>query len=148
MSEALKPHCVIVDTNIWCSECLLKTTVGRNFVYVLQRQGGFIGLPEVVELELTENVVKVGRKAGSRWWTVSTLMDLDTRAPTDEEMGQKVKERLTELDKLIHRVPFTLEHAKAALQMVNAKVAPNSDEDQQFKDSAIWQATKKNETAD
>jgi hypothetical protein len=37
-------------------------------------------------------------------------------------------------------VPFTIEHAKAALSMVNAKSPPNGENNQQFKDSAIWQA--------
>jgi len=38
------------------------------------------------------------------------------------------------------RVPFTLEHAKAALEMVDARMPPNGEKNQQFKDSAIWQA--------
>ena len=41
---------------------------------------------------------------------------------------------------MLVRVPFTFEHAKAALNMVIAKSPPNMPRDQQFKDSAIWQA--------
>jgi hypothetical protein len=55
-------------------------------------------------------------------------------------LEKKAQERLTELGKVILRVPFTLEHAKEALDMVDARVPPNGPKNQQFKDSAIWQA--------
>lgn len=55
-------------------------------------------------------------------------------------MEDKVDARIAELAPILVRVAFTLDHAKAALDMVNAKVPPNGPKNQQFKDSAIWQA--------
>jgi hypothetical protein len=41
---------------------------------------------------------------------------------------------------LLKRAPFTLEHAKSALRRVNEESPPNGLKNQQFKDSAIWEA--------
>ncbi|HUT92301.1 MAG TPA: PIN domain-containing protein [Thermoguttaceae bacterium] len=141
-----KPDCVVIDTNIWRSELLLKTPVGASFVYTLGRQRAFLGLPEVVEQELTRQIVEAGHLAAealeksSR--TINTLTDspFPPSIPTDAALEEKVVERLRHLESILVRVPFTLEHARAALEMVNAKVAPNGEKNQQFKDSAIWQA--------
>ncbi len=72
-----------------------------------------------------------------------TLTDdpfLGAELPTLDKLNQKVDERIAQLAPVLTREPFTVEHAKAALAMVNAKVPPNGEKNQQFKDSAIWQA--------
>ena len=141
-----KPDCVVIDTNIWRSQLLLKTPLGMSLVYTLGRQQGFIGLPEVVERELTRQIQEAGSEAADALTKssriISTLTDSPFHAPipTETELEEKVAARLVELDPILVRVPFTLEHSKAALDMVNAKVPPNSEKNQQFKDSAIWQA--------
>lgn len=138
--------CVVIDTNIWRSELLLKTPVGVSFVYTLGRQHGFIGLPEVVEGELTRQIVQAGHEAAETLEKssriISTLTDslFPASIPADAALEKKVLDRLRELEPILVRVPFTLEHARGALEMVNAKVAPNGEKNQQFKDSAIWQA--------
>src|SRR5438094_4585125 len=134
-----KPLCVVIDTNIWRSQLLLKTPVGLSLIYALQRQSGFLGLPEVVEAELIDQVVEVGleeaEKLANSFRKVRTLTDspFDVPVPTKAELEKKVKERLAELKPIIVRVPFTFEHAKAALNMVIAKLPPNRPEHQQFK---------------
>lgn len=146
VDNATKPDCVLIDTNIWRSELLLKTPVGASFVYTLGRQQAFLGLPEVVEQELTRQIVEAGRQAAealeksSR--VINTLTDSPFSAsiPSDAALEEKVVDRLRHLEPILVRVPFTLEHARAALDMVNSKLAPNGEKDQQFKDSAIWQA--------
>src|SRR5262245_40313303 len=141
-----KPGCVVIDTNIWRSSLLLKTPIGQSLIYALQRQGGRIGLPEVIEAELRDQVVQAGLDAADKLREqsriVNTLTDSPFPAPvpTRPELEKKVKERLTELASILARVPFTFEHAKAALNMVIAKLPPNGPRNQQFKDSAIWQA--------
>jgi hypothetical protein len=140
-----RPICAVVDTNIWRSEPLLKTPMGVTLVYTVCRRGGVVGLPEVIERELEGQIVEAGfeaiNKARGHLHTLSTLLDNPCLAilPSTDEVRKKYQEQITKLGPLLVREPFTLEHAKAALAMVNAKVAP-SDKDQQFKDCAIWQA--------
>jgi hypothetical protein len=141
-----KPDCVVIDTNIWRSDLLLKTPMGQSLVYALQRQGGRIGLPEVIEAELIGQVVECGLEAAKKFAESSRIINALTdppfpaTVPTRPDLEKKVNERLTELTPILHRVPFTFEHAKAALNMVIAKLPPNGLGDQQFKDSAMWQA--------
>ena len=63
-AASLKPDCVVIDTSIWRSQLLLKTPAGVSLLYTLGRQGGFVGLPEVVEGESTNQVVQAGLEAG------------------------------------------------------------------------------------
>lgn len=60
--------------------------------------------------------------------------------PPIDDYRRAVIGRWRELDPMIVRMPFTLEHAKSALQRVMAELPPNGPKNQQFKDSAIWQA--------
>jgi len=138
--------CVIIDTNIWRSQLMLKAPMGVSLVYTLGRQQGFIGLPEVVERELTKQVLEHGRDAAEKLAEGSRILNTLTDSPSfplpasQVKLEQVVQTRLAELTPILVRVPFTLSHASAALDMVNAKLPPNGKENQQFKDSAIWQA--------
>ncbi len=140
-----KPVCVVLDTNVWRSDLLLKNPVGRSLTYTLQRQEGFLGLPEVVEMELPTQIVEAGldaaRKLEQQSRIMNTLMGspFSLQIPTNAELEQQTQKQLTDLEQILVRVPFTLEHARTALEMVMTKVAPN-EKNQQFKDSAIWQA--------
>lgn len=145
-NSSQKPDCVVIDTNIWRSDLLLKTPIGVSLLYTLGRQGGFIGLPEVIERELKEQVVEAGLEAAQKLVECSRIIDtltdspFDASSPTQIELEKIVDERIAQLEPVLVRVPFTLEHARAALEMVHAKVPPNGVKNQQFKDSAIWQA--------
>jgi hypothetical protein len=145
--ESSKRICAVVDTSVWRAELLLKTPLGVTLVYTLSRRGGVIGLPEIIESELKDQILEAGlddvAKVDGRLHRLGTLIDsvsLTAHLPTAETLRAKVKERLDQLDSMLVREPFTIEHARAALAMVNAKVPPNGDKNQQFKDSAIWQA--------
>jgi hypothetical protein len=139
--------CVVPDSCVWRSEPLLRTPLGITLVYTLSRLNSVLGLPEVVEQELTNGIVTAGLDAVDKsrgpLQTIRTITGdrfFTMGVPDEEAFRMYVAERLTELDRILVREPFTLEHAKAALAMVNAKLPPNGDKNQQFKDSAIWQA--------
>ncbi len=142
-----KPDCVVVDTSIWRADPLLRGPTGVSLVYTLSRQGGKIGLPEVVESELIKQIVEVGREASREMGKGARILSLLSNThhfavtPDDATLRSYVDARLKELAPLLYREAFTLEHAKAALEMVNAQVAPNGRKNQQFKDSAIWRAS-------
>lgn len=63
----------------------------------------------------------------------------DFRVPSEGDFLARVDARLIELEGLIKRTPFTLEQAKAALRRVMEETPPNSYQNQQFKDSVIWE---------
>jgi hypothetical protein len=141
-----KPICVVIDTNIWRSDLLLRSPVGASLVYTLSRQGCFIGLPEVVEEELSQQIVAMGLEAGKtlekEHRKLAALTDSVFTAviPNQHDLEEAVTARLAKLSPILVRIPFTLDHAKAALRMVARKLPPNGENRQQFKDSAIWQA--------
>jgi hypothetical protein len=49
-------------------------------------------------------------------------------------------QRWAALSGVVHRIPFTHEHAKAALSRIIAKVAPCGENNEQFRDACIWAA--------
>lgn len=141
-----KPYCVVIDTNIWRAELLLQTPRGRSLVYMLGRQGGYLGLPEIVEKEIPKQIVRLGeeieQKCENYLRRLAILVDDPTLTvlPRMREFENITQKRLAELEPIITRIPFTFEHAKNALQLVYDDLPPNSSGNQQFKDSAIWQA--------
>lgn len=141
-----KPNCVIVDANSWLKELLFKSAIGETLVYTLGRQGAFLGFPEIIETEVRNHGVRDALEALEelKKWSriVNSLLGFSAIAgdSTESEARAKIDERLSALKPILIPVQFTLEHAKAALEMVNSRLPPNGEKNQQFKDSAIWQA--------
>ena len=114
-AAARHPDCVVIDTNTWRSQLLLKTPVGASLVYALGRQQGFIGLPEVVERELTAQILEHGRDAAEKVKNGSNILNTLTDSPifplpaSQINLEQIVKARLDQLTPILVRVPFTLD---------------------------------------
>jgi hypothetical protein len=144
-SPAVKPECVVVDTNIWRSTLLLKTALAHSLLYTIDRLRVKLGLPEVIERELKPQIVEHGlvayRQAEKHGRILDALIALPffERESVVTDLENSVDKRLQELAPVLQRVPFTFEHAQAALDLVINKLPPN-EKNQQFKDSAIWQA--------
>jgi len=139
--------CVVLDTNLWISNLMMRRGLGASLLHSLNRVGGYLGFPEVVEREMTKHMVRVGLEANEEikkhFDTIGMLTGSKPRypsLPTEEKFHRCVLDRLTELSKLLRRVPFTLDHAKSALDRVLLGLPPNGPKNQQFKDSAIWEA--------
>ena len=145
-AEQTKPLCFVLDTNVWLKNPLLKDPLGAALLFSVRQMRGFIGLPEVMEQEIIKNVAKIGIEAvetiNAAYRTVLILIGSadDYQVPSYEDFESSVKDRLEELRPILKRVSFTLEHAKSALKRVNDETPPNSSKNQQFKDSAIWEA--------
>lgn len=60
--------------------------------------------------------------------------------PSADDIEERARARLRELEPYFLRVPFTLEHSNSALDRVNSGLPPNNPKNQQYKDSAIWEA--------
>lgn len=146
MTDQATPVVVVIDTNVWRSQLLLRTSLGAAVLYAIQRTDSRIGLPEVIETEIRKNLVLAGTQAVD---DLSAALEVIQRLtgeapnvalPTEAELVAGVDARLEELGPLFERVPFTLDHARKALERVNLEIAPNGPKNQQFKDSAIWEA--------
>ena len=146
MSAEQKPICVVIDANIWLqdSNFLLRTALGSALIYILKIINGKIGLPSVLEEEITRNTIAKGVKAAEEikknFKSISVIMRSHSpyKVPDEAEIKSAVQARITELDSLFHRVDFTWEHAQSALKRINEKSPPNNN-NQQFKDSVIWE---------
>lgn len=103
-------------------------------------------MPEVIEREIVKHAVSAGNgfieEIDSNFNMLTVLVGSRTayKLPTLEEIEHLAKSRLDEMRSLFVSIPFTLEHAKAALDRVNSGLPPNGPKNQQFKDSAIWEA--------
>jgi hypothetical protein len=150
---------VVLDTNVWRSELLLTSPLGEALVFALVQDQGTIGLPEIVELELKKHVVRAGMEASNqiqanldfiqRIQTGRSRPESDlmfalglsfARYPEEAEVARWIDRRLDALPFDLRRVPFTEGHARRALLRVIDETAPNGPKNQQFKDSAIWEA--------
>lgn len=146
MVKLPKKACVVFDTNIWVSSRMLKDPMGATLLYSLGKIKGKVGLPEIIEDELKKNVTKFGLKAcgniENNFRLIKMLMGKisDYKLPTEQQLKTSIESRLADLDTFLERIQFTLAHAKSALDRVNSEQPPNGPSDQQFKDSAIWEA--------
>src|SRR5437867_4049193 len=103
-----KPDCVLIDANIWRSQCLLKSNEGEALVYILNRQRGVIGLPETIEREMAEHAVEAGQKAASvvflKWLDIlSALYAFFSDRPTGLDLFELLPRPLHFLHYFFHR---------------------------------------------
>lgn len=141
-----KQHCVVLDTNIWRSQLLLKGPLGAALIFAVRSSGGCLGLPEIIYDEIMKQLTKAGEEAVKSvhhgFTTLEKIVGYRSayEVPNTEQIRQAIKGRFQELAPLLQTIPFTLEHAKAALARVNDEIPPNGPKNQQYKDSAIWEA--------
>ena len=138
---------VVIDTCIWVhSTRLLSTALGSALLYAISRTNSRLALPEIIEREMQKHTMKLGidavQKIDDSYRLIEVLMGRrdDYQVPSQDDFARRVDERLAELSRLVHRVPFTFAHASGALARVLDETPPNRSKDQQFKDSAIWEA--------
>jgi hypothetical protein len=144
-----KSTCIILDSNIWVSSLLLRTSIGAALIYYVRQSKGYIILPEIVEQELFKHIIRVGDDARANVEKNTRIIEIiigsrpNFTLPSREDFEDSVRNRLAELNSLIIRIPLTLAQTKAALVKVNMDLPPNGPKNQQFKDSLIWEAVLK-----
>lgn len=144
MSEE-KPRLVVLDTNVWRGEILLRSALGASLLYAARRAGIRLGLPEVVETELRVVAQQAGVEAADRvdkeldnlrrWLGVAPRFN----KPPEDEFRKAVDNRLIELADFLVRSPLTEDVSRAALERVVHKQPPNTRVEQ-YRDSLIWEA--------
>lgn len=138
---------LVIDTNIWVHRTqLLTIPIGAALLYAIHRTKVQLALPEIIERELSKHTLICFREAiesiHEGYRLVGTIMGVrdNYAVPSEHELLQRIESRLLELSNFIHRVPFTFAHAENALSRVMDETPPNGHKNQQFKDSAIWEA--------
>ena len=137
---------VVLDTNVWVyTTRLLSTALGASLLYSVSRSQHSIYIPYVIEMEVRKHIAKLLREAVSQidtgYRTVQVIMGVrdDYQVPTENQVLARLDQRLSELGSTVVRGEFTFEDAKNALARVIDGTPPNSERDQQFKDSAVWE---------
>lgn len=143
---AKKEYCVLLDANVWIAERLLQSSIGSAVLYALAERESFIGLPEVVELEVNDVLRGLAEKAVTSIANASSLLGqlsgqrLLYTAPTAVAISEGIAERWRQLDGVLQRIPFTHDHARSALNRVISKTSPCGENNEQFRDCCIWEA--------
>jgi hypothetical protein len=139
---------LLLDTNVWLEHLLLRTPLGASVLYALSRLNARLLLPEVVEKELDKHVKERAWEAVEAMERTAETLRRVTGKPVPfetadyEGLENAAAIRLKELGTVIERAEMKLEHARAALELVNNDLPPNGPKNQQFKDSLIWQVAK------
>lgn len=138
--------CVVLDTNSWISNMLLRTPLGRSLVFAIIQLEAVIGLPDVVKRELPARWRDLAHtnltKARDSQQTISGMTGgkFESTLPEEDGLFALCEQRLQELNKLLAPVPMTIEHAQHALDRVIAHLPPNGEKDEQFRDTLLWEA--------
>jgi hypothetical protein len=142
------PFCVILDSNVWITERLLQTTIGSAALFAVSAGQALIAVPEIVELEVENILIQLGEKAVDDIRKSIALLKhlsgnpaMSFMAPNRDAVQKGMRARWEQLDGVIQRVAFTHDHARSALKRIIAKNLPSGDNNEQFRDCCIWQAT-------
>ena len=132
---------VILDSNAWVyGSGLLREAPGVALLRTIAQSGGLVGLPEVVERE----VEHLAQRAVSEVWSTRHIRGLrnvlGASLPESAPEGLWAQRRFTQLEGQLLRLPFEDHHGREAFVRVVNKVAPNSPDDQQYKDTLLWLA--------
>jgi hypothetical protein len=142
------PFCVILDSNVWVTERLLQTTIGSAALFAVSAGQALFAVPEIVELEVENILIQFGEKAvDDIRKSIALLKHLSGNqmmsfiAPNREAVQKGMRARWAQLDGVIQRVAFTHDHARSALRRIITKSPPSGDNNEQFRDCCIWEAT-------
>lgn len=135
---------VVLDSNIWLGEQMLRHSAGSAVRFFLRANGAQVAVPEVVRREVTHHLsqslknLSLGmRESYDRLLRmVGSLKELVL--PSDGELDAFAlsafeNARIDAID-----VPFTLESARASLEKCLLGEPPSGPKDQQFKDGVLW----------
>jgi hypothetical protein len=147
VSDGARKICIVLDTNVWLSDHVLRTRLGASLVHTVAQLGAIIGLPEVVERELKPRWLDRIRDLLGRAVPIARLLvsmageeDEDLYLPpSEEQLVHAQQERLAELEAIMERAPLTLAQTSRAMDRVIARLPPSAKEEQ-FRDSALWEA--------
>lgn len=137
---------ICLDTNSWFSERVLRSSVGAALIYAMGNSGDRIFLPEVVERELVSLTIRTCRSllediAEARR-TIQTLTGRHAGhdGPIEEgHIREALSDRFLELEGVLVRKATSDEACRRAFDRILDCKAPNTEKNQQAKDSLLWE---------
>jgi hypothetical protein len=134
---------VVFDTNVWLSELGLRSGAGAATRFYLKHSGARVAIPEVVRLEVAENLtsrlmkhIESIRSDYSQLLTAfGTLREVVL--PGESDVRKRIPELFASMEVAQIDLPFTLESARSSFLKTIHKLPP-SHQNQQFKDGVLW----------
>lgn len=138
---------VVLDANAWVAERLLRSSIGNALLLGLTSSRALLGLPEFIETEVNRVVLQQATQAMETFCkSANFLRQLSGQhslhgMPTPQAMEEGLQRRWVELAGLLERRPFSLELARAALRRVIENIPPSGQNNEQFRDCRLWEAS-------
>ncbi len=135
---------VVLDSNIWLNEQMLRHSVGSAVRFFLRRQNARVVVPEVVrrevELHLENELKELATCLREKHRRLLSLVGQlkEQVLPTDEELKRAVLSAFAKAGIEISDLPFSLESARSSFEKVIRSEPPSGPKNQQFKDGVIW----------
>lgn len=134
---------VVFDTNVWYSQLGLKSPPGAAVRFFLRQHGAKVAIPEVVRLEVTQNLSKRLlqhiKSIHSEYRQLLTAFGKlrEIVLPSEADVQFRIAELFDSLGVEQIDVPFSLESARSSFLKTILKLPP-SHTTQQFKDGVLW----------
>ena len=147
MSDVQNGNCpiaVILDANIYFGDPALRNPDALVLLHHLKKIGGKLALPEVTRLEVEQRIHLVGEKyekaieQGLDYFSRLQNKKLHSPHGKPDVWIDGFQARMKEIDPVI--IPVSDPHLWSAFRRVIAKTPPNTPDDQQLKDSLLWEA--------
>ena len=122
----------------------MRSFEGKNLVDFLSQTESKLIFPEIVEREVRRRYISEFRSSvvtiGNELRNIESLTDVkpDITLPNSEIASAALNKRLSTLDHIFDKPEFTFDHAKFALDMIQAKRPPCGENNEQFTDCCIW----------
>ena len=135
---------VILDSNIWLNEQMLRHSVGSAVRFFLRRHNAHVMVPEVVRLEVELHLEKDLKEltAGLRKEhrrLLGLVGELKEQVlPTDDELTKMASTAFANAGIEISDIPFSLKSARSSFEKTIRFEPPHGLNNQQFKDGVIW----------
>lgn len=135
---------VVLDSNIWLSEQMLRQSAGAAVRFYLRRHDARIALPEVVRLEVILHLSeRMKELAATTRQAHRALLPLAGRLrelvlPDDAELEAIAARAFEDIRVPVCHIPFSVESARASFEKCVRAEAPSGPKNQQFKDGVVW----------
>ena len=122
---------VVLDSNIWLSEQMLRHSTGAAVRFYLRRHDARIALPEVVRLEVVLHLSeRMKELAATTRQAHRTLLPLagqlrELVLPTDTELEAIAARVFEDIGVPVCDIPFTVESARASFEKCVRAEAPS-----------------------
>jgi hypothetical protein len=138
--------CVLPDTNVWISEEMFTSAVGEALIYALAKDGGYILLPEIIEMEVEHTLLRRAKKAitdmrhGAGLLARLSRQSISIPLPNDTAISGAIAKRWKDLSSSTKRIKLNEQDLRSALKRVVEKELPSTENNEQFRDCCIWES--------